>query len=422
MAFQDIRKKSRQFLSPTDVAFILGALIVVAALLALNIHLARTYQGGEWLFLRWSGARAFLFERIEPYGSTIAQRVQILAYGREAYLNEYPYALNDPFYLVLLYTPLALFSDFTIARAIWMLFSQAALIGIVALSLRLSELEPPRWMIVSLIGFGLFNYFSLQSLLSNSPTIFLTFLYLAILLALRSYSDEIAGTLLFLVAYQWEVGALFFLFVVIFAIANRRWGVFAGFGMALVVLFIVSFLVNPGWAVSYASAVLFDWSRGMDYTFGITLAYIFPNVVMPPDTWIAVLVGILLFVEALRAVNSPFRHVAWTAFLAMALNPMMGFAIFPTNHVVLLPAIVLVILLMRERWRNRRSVVSAVALIVIFVLSYGLYYQIINSPDRLYSDLMKILPPIFTLACLYWMRWWAVRPPRLWADQFGARK
>src|SRR6185436_12268686 len=139
MAFRDIRK-SRTFLSVADAGFILGVFILIAALLALDIYLARTLNGGEWLFLRWSGARAFLFEHIEPYGSVIARHVQILAYtGREAFLNEYPYALNDPFYIVLLYTPLALFSDFAIARGIWMLFSQAALVGIVLLSLNLSE-------------------------------------------------------------------------------------------------------------------------------------------------------------------------------------------------------------------------------------------------------------------------------------------
>jgi hypothetical protein len=57
MAFRDIRK-SRKFLSATDIAVVLGVLILTVALLALNIYLARTFKGGEWLFLRWSGARA----------------------------------------------------------------------------------------------------------------------------------------------------------------------------------------------------------------------------------------------------------------------------------------------------------------------------------------------------------------------------
>ena len=117
-------------------------------------------------------------------------------------------------------------------------------------------------MAVLLIGFGLFNFFSIDSFLSGSPAIFLTLLYLCILVALRSFRDELAGVLLFLVAYQWEVGALFFLFILVFVLANRRWSVFVGFGMALAVLLIVSFISKSDWIVSYIRAVLFDWSRG----------------------------------------------------------------------------------------------------------------------------------------------------------------
>ena len=102
-----------------------------------------------------------------------------------------------------------------------MLLSEAALVGIILFTIDLSEWQPPRWLYILLIGLGLFSYFSLQALVSNSPTIFLTFLYLAIILALRAYSDELAGALLFLVAYQWEVGALFFLYILVLVFFGR---------------------------------------------------------------------------------------------------------------------------------------------------------------------------------------------------------
>ena len=217
MSFPDIRRRSRRWLSAEEIRILFFLLIVLVALLALNIYLARILPGGEWFYLRWSGARAFLFEGVEPYSTAIAERVQGLVYGRNAISGEYPYVLNDPFYIVLLYTPLAVLPEFislffpslspswnfALARGIWMLLSEIALIGIIVLSLRLIEWEPPLWLFISLIGFGLFSYVGLQSLLSASPAIFLLLLYLSILFALRSYSDELAGALLFLVAYQW---------------------------------------------------------------------------------------------------------------------------------------------------------------------------------------------------------------------------
>ena len=421
MAFRDIRK-SQRFLGAADIAFILGTIVFIAALLALNIHLARIYKGGEWLFLRWSAARAVLFQNVEPYGATLAHRVQLRAYGREAYLNEYPFALNDPFYVVLLYVPLAQFSDFTIAHGIWMLFAQAAIVGIILLSIRFSEWEPPFWMVLLLIGFGLFNAFSLESFLSASPTIFLTFIYLAILLALQNGVDELAGALLFLVAYQWEIGALYFLLILMLVFANRRWNVLVGFIMSLIIMVIVSILMDSRWIIDYVRAVLFDWSRQLDYTMGTTLAYIFPNLEFSLGRWLTLFAGALFFVEALRAMYEHFRRIAWVAFLALALNPMIGFAIFPTNHVVLLPAIVLVAALVWERWTGWRVFLTILLLTAIFLVSHNLYLQASTARERLYSDLLKILPPILTTLGLYWMRWWAIRPPRIWADQIGARR
>src|SRR3970040_43859 len=104
MSFQDIRK-SRKWLSADEIRLLALLLLILGGLLALNIALARFVPGAEWFFLRWSGARAFLFEQIGPYSTEVAQRVQEVAYGRRALSSEYTYVLNDPFHIVLLYTP-----------------------------------------------------------------------------------------------------------------------------------------------------------------------------------------------------------------------------------------------------------------------------------------------------------------------------
>jgi hypothetical protein len=48
MAFKDIRK-SRRWLSPNEIRIITLFLLLLTALLALNIYLAHTVVGGEWL-------------------------------------------------------------------------------------------------------------------------------------------------------------------------------------------------------------------------------------------------------------------------------------------------------------------------------------------------------------------------------------
>ncbi len=421
MAFRDIRK-SRKWLSVEEIRLIFLALLILVFLTVLNVYLARLLPGGEFFYLRWSGTRAFLVDQIEPYSSTIAERTQNMAYGRPAFSSEYPYVLNDPFYIVLLYTPLALFSDFTIARGLWMLFSEAALIGIIYYLLKLIEWEPPRWLLALIVVAGISGYYSVTSLGSGTPTAILTFLFILILFALRSFSDELAGALLFLAAYQWEVGGMFFLFVVVMVFANKRWGVLTGFGMSLFLFLVVSFLANPGWGLPYFRAVLSDWYRGTNLSFGHILSFWFPDLRISIGVWTSVAIGGILFLEWIGSVEAPFRRIVWTASLTLAATPLMGFAIFPTNHVVLLPALILIAMLVWERWTRQREWFVLLLLLMAIFVPYGLYARIITNYNRLTFDLLTILPPMITIIGLYWMRWWAFRSPRTWFDQLGDRK
>jgi hypothetical protein len=372
--------------------------------------------------MRWNGLRAHMFEDGEPYGTAVAERVQQIVYGRAASADEYGYVLNDPFYIILLYAPLAVFSNFTIARGIWMLFAETALIGTTILTLRLLEWQPPRWALASIFALSMFGYYSLNSLISNSPAIFLTFLYLSILLAIRSFNDELAGGLLFLVAYQWEVGAVFFLFVLILVIVNKRWGVLTGFGMALFVLLVVSFLIKPGWLLPYTRAVLSDWFRGVSLNFNSLLELWIPDVRISLGAVVALALFLLVFIEMLRSAQEHFRRIAWVASLALAVTPLMGFPMFASNYAALFPAFILILLLVFERWYRRQWLVGALVLVVGTLTPFGLYLASINTRNPLYADLLRVLPPVATILALYWMRWFAVRSPRTWIDQVGLRK
>jgi hypothetical protein len=318
--------------------------------------------------------------------------------------------------------PLALFRDFTIARSLWMLVSEAALVGTVLLALNLSEWQPPRWLYISLLCFGLFSYFSLNALITGTPAIILNFIYLWILLSIRSYSDELAGALLFLVAYQWEVGGLFFLFIIVFIFVNRRWNVLAGFGMSLVILLVVSFLVYPGWGLPYIRAVLSDWYRGASLTFGHILSVWFPDSRFPMGAIGSLILGVLVFLEWLGSVHAHFRRIIWTASLSLAATPLIGFAIFPSNHVILILPLVLILSLVWERWTRSRVLVSILILSLALLVPFGMYIQSVYVYSPLYLDLLSVLPPIATVLGLYWMRWWVIHSPRTWLDQIGVRR
>ena len=367
------------------------------------------------------GTSIFLPGRGGPYSTEIAQRTQQIVYGRQAFSSEYNYVLNDPFFIVLLYSPLAFIPDFALARALWMLLSEVALIGTVLLAFNLAEWQPRPWLYVVLLGFGLFQYFSLNALLTGSPAILLGFLYLCILLALRSYSDELAGILLALVAYQWEVGGLFFLFVLVFVLLNHRWGVLAGLGMAVFVLLVISFLMNSEWGLPYIRAVLSTWYRSENLTADYILSTWLPNLRFPLGPIVALGLAVLLFIEWFEASNQHFRRVVWAAALSLSATPLMGLPIFSANHVVLILPFILILSLIWERWPRYRFLRVSLFLILVLAIPFAMYARVVSVYDPLVLDLISILPPIAAMMGLYWMRWWLVHSPRTLFDRIGDR-
>ena len=445
MAFKDIRK-SRPWLSAEEIRLLALLLFIFVLALAANIVIAQTLPGGEWFFLRWSGARVFLIQqidaarglkgvrtmpdgeavmliqRIQPYGSEIARRTQQVAYDRLAFADEYAYVVNDPFYILLLYIPFAFFRDFALARGIWLLLSEAALIGTVLLALNLSEWQPPRWLYILLLGYGLLHYFSFNALFMSTPAVFLVFLYLSILLAIRSHSDELAGAILALVAYQWEIGGLFVLFIFFYVLINGRWGVLAGFGMALFVLLAVSFLTNSSWGLPYIRAVLSDWYRGINFNLDHIFRKWFPHAKIPVGQVVSIGLGIVLVIEWLDSVHAHFRRVVWTAGLSLSATPLMGMAIFPSNYVVLILPFILILALVWERWKRYRAFFILLVFLLVLSIPYGLYIRTVQVYDPLVTDILAVLPPIAAIAGLYWMRWWVLHAPLTWSDQLGSRR
>ncbi len=393
----------------------LATVTVVSALIGADIALSRVVQGGGGFFVGWQGARAFLFEHTEPYSGTVAGETQQLAYGRFAREGENPYFLSIPFFILLLYFPFALFSDPATARALWMFLSQAAMLGTSFLSLHLIEWRPRRAFHVMFSLLSIFVIYSVVSLLEGSPVVMLSLVCTMILFAYYIEQDELAGALLVFALFAWQASLLFMVLLGWKAFYDKRWRVLAGFGMTLIVLLGLSFLVYPGWILPFLTSSL----AAIRTPFGITSAAIFAR--LSPDygarvTQAVILLTISMLVYEWAATrHSDFRRFIWAACLSFAATPLLGFRTEMSNLVILFPGLALIFAATTERWRTGYWLTGLLVLLVLLV-PWSLFVHWLALFDQRDYDYLFLFYPLFTIAGLYWTRWWFIRPPRTWLD------
>ena len=392
-------------------------MLLTAALIALNYFFVGDFGSGGDFLVFWSGARTFLFEHIDPYSAYVPVQVQELVYGRPAGHGQQPYILDIPFHLLILFFPFALIPDPLFARAIFSLLAEIALFGLVFWSLRLADWRPHPVLSVLFFIFGVFNFYSITSLLEGSASILLGLAYGWLLFALAAEIDELAGALIALSFFKWEIGAPFLFLVAMRVFYMRRWRTLAGFGMLAFVLLVASFFWYPGWIIPFLRAV----ANNLRADFGFTTFMIFDQFWPGYGSRIAwaltTFLLIVLIYEWSRARGGDPSRFYWTACLTLAVTPLLGQRTEMENLAVLVLPLGLVLAVAHERWSKIGN--SLVAFLMLFLLAgpWLLFLRGVSAFGESAERALFLFLPIFCIIGLYWIRWWAIRPPRVWADR-----
>jgi len=390
-------------------------LILAGALILFNGWLAGQFGTGAEIVPAWNGARAFLVERADPYSKTVMERAQIEIHGRAARAGEYPYALDIPFPLLILFFPLALIPDPLWARAVWMSLSEIGVIALVLLALQLAEWKPKTWFRVLLILASLGSFYSMAAWRDASLSILLTLAVVGAFALLRNQNDEAAGMLLALASFKWEAALLLFIFAVIGVSFSRRWRVFSGYIMVWVALGGVSYLLYPAWGWPYLRSVTANLRADDTHTLSKYLS------AWNPDSGanIAILlISILLLIlalewfAALRGNN--FRRIVWAGALSLAVTPLIGFSTTFANLAPIAFSFIIALPFAWERWEKQPNLVLILLCLIFFGSPFLIRSQL---ADKFLADaLLYLFPPLSAILSLYWIRWYVVRPPRTWID------
>ena len=380
----------------------------------MNLWIIQNRPGGRDFAVYWSAARTLLVFDSDPYSELAAANAQAVMNEISPSSMQAAPHLDLPLYTEMMVFPFASIQDFQTALAAWMVLLEAALIGTGLLSLRLLDVRAR----LSLLALPLFAVFWVQAIwpLTEGNSIILATLFcVAGLVALQSAREEAAGVLLAMGSFRFLALGPFLLFIIGWSIWRRHWRLPVAYLMSLCILVAVSYFFFPNWFIPYVRAILANL-RNIDLlSTGKLVTGSFPGLGLRFSQILTVLTAAVLFWEWWSGRNGDFRHMLWTASLSLALTPFLGFPTNPINYSVLIVPVALFTLLVEDRWgKGSRAIIIP----VLGIILVGLWMVFIYTLRPLFT--MFLPAPIAAIVCLYWVRWWAIRPSRTWADSVSA--
>ena len=401
---------SRTFTVLTAILLVCLALAALGGLVWANTIYVRTQPVEKDFLVPWLGARTFIQYGDSPYGAPATQRAQIIYYGRLASEGQDPLMLWLPLPVELFYFPIALVTDYVLARAIWLTCLEAALVGLGMLSLRLTGWKPGRIFLPVVLLLPLLWVYGVFSLVSSNATGFIALALVGFLLALRSEADELAGGLLILLVSAPRLTGILAFFIFWWIIYQRRWRILWGFLMGVAVLLGLAFLFLPDWFLAFLGGLFSHFANNPGFSSTSIFATWSPVVGLRLGWVLAAGLLLWLFFEWGNTLTKDFRAFLWTASLTLSVTPLLGIPMVPSEYLFLFVPLMLFLAILAERqpWLRRWGA-AAIAQVVFLAGLWLLTLFLVRA--NVYVTLNVVLflfLPVALVVGLTWMRWWFI--------------
>jgi hypothetical protein len=240
--------------------------------------------------------------------------------------------------------------------------------------------------------------------------------------ALRNGRSELAGALLALSTIKPHLVVLPIAFVLLWAFSRRNWLLIGWTVGGVVVLSVLASLFQPDWILQN----LIEVFRYPGYNPPSTPAAIFaqwlPAVGSRLGWGFSILAGGAMIWEWILARGKEFRWFLWTTSITLVLGQWVGIQTDPGNYILLFPALVLFWKIIDERWGNLGKAGVVLTQLGLFIGLWWLFLATLEFSGQPQQHPIMFFPlPLFLIFGLYWVRWAALKPRRLWLDEYRAR-
>lgn len=386
-------------------------LIIIAALVWGNFLYSEKNPGGNDFLVHWVGAQKYVYEGISPYSDTTALAIQTMVYGRAAKGDEHELRVAYPLYSLFLFIPFALTKNYFLARALWMTLLEISLILSVVVGVRLVQWRPGKLIMVALITFSIFWYHGLRSLINGNAVILLLLCFTLSIYAIQQKQDELAGILLAFTTIKPQVGFAFILFLLFWAIVNKRNKIVFWLLGSILLLSVIALFLIPNWPLQFLQEVLRYPGYNPPGTPAQALSALLPGAGRNFGIAISIVSALVLIVEVWLARRSTGIEFVWICSLTLVLGQWLNVQTDPGNFVVMLPAAFVIFRLIEERWKNKGNLINLVMLLLFFFVPWLFFLRTLSIEYQpIQSPLMFFPIPILLALGLYWVRWWAKNP------------
>jgi len=232
--------------------------------------------GGNDFLAHYTAWEAYFHLGVSPYSDEAALYTQQAIYGRPALPGEDQNRMTYPFYSVLVHGPF-IFIDYPLARAIYMTLQQAALFLGVFMTFKLFKWEPKTWIAAILLLWSLLFYPEARGVILGQFAIFGFFSLVGALYFYKRQHYILAGTILVLSTIKPTLIFLVIPYLLVHAVARRRWRFIASFVISVGILSLISMFADPTWISEWIRSII----RYSEYTVGQSPVWLLTHVALP---------------------------------------------------------------------------------------------------------------------------------------------
>lgn len=395
---------------------------VIVGVVWVNYRIARMNIGGQEFLIYWLSSRFLVEEGKSPYSNEVADSINQFAEENTTLMGTRPLEVTAPLFFNFVTLPFAVFTEFYLARALWLTAHFALVVGLVLGGIKLTGWSPNKGLFSVVLLFILFSIPGILALLSGGLAIWSAFFIMLSFLMIRASKDEVAGLLLASAMIQPHLIVILALWVIFWAATRRRFSLIVWFFGSLLIFITIGFFILPEWVLQYLK-VLWDYAAILpERTPESILKAQFPGLGSQLGYGITIISGLILLVEAWLGRGKDFSWFLWTACLFIGLSQWIGLPADPLDFIILTIPLILTCSVWEERWQGRKWWMTVLWLVLIFIGEWYLFIRHLQIGEiKPHLNLFFFLPFVIVLG-LYWVRWWAIRPARLYVQDLAGRE